>query len=182
MPRVNNSILSDREFQKWNATPGTGDYSSAAAWAEVGALNLDKRLAELADLYLETGPEKRADIRAFFEGNQACLDEMWLFVRRVAKLLEFESDPKWVRRALAVAEIEGGRVDYRDSIVSLVLLRYGAERVGIDPRPLFDTALLSSPSDFTELLTNARDHASADVQSTVQAFGPCDWSDGLGGA
>ena len=51
----------------------------------------------------------------------------------------------------------------------------------IDPRPLFDTALLSSPSDFTELLKNARDHASADVQLTVQAFGPCDWSDGLGG-
>ncbi len=175
------SILSDSEFQKWNASPGTGDYGSTETWAEIGALNLDKRLAHLADLYLESGLEKRTDIRAFFEGNQDRLDEMWLFVRRVAKLLEFESDPKWVRRALAVAEIEGGRVDYRDSVVSLVLLRYGAERVGIDPRPLFDTALLSSPSDFTKLLKNARDHASADVQMTVREFGPGDWSDGLGG-
>ena len=81
------SILSDSEFQKWNASPGTGDYWSTETWAEIGAVNLDERLAHLADLYLESGPEKRADIRAFFEGDQDRLDEMFLFVRRVAKLL-----------------------------------------------------------------------------------------------
>ena len=47
---------------------------------------------------------------------------MWLYVRRMGARICSPKDVEWVRRALAIAAIEGGRADYRDTIISLLLL------------------------------------------------------------
>ena len=60
-----------------------------------------------------------------------------LYVRRMGKRLRSADDVEWMRRGLAIAAVEGGRRDYRDTIVSLVLLRYAAEQVDLSFDPLF---------------------------------------------
>ena len=169
------SILDDPQFPEWDALPGEGDYHGIDVWSGIGELDLDKRLTALADLYRDADASQRAEIRSFFDDEGERLDELWLYVRRMARLVACEGDDAWLTRALAIAVIEGGRIDARDSIVSLVLLRYGSERAGIDPKTHFDAAIALAPLEFAEILRNARDHPRSSVEDTVAAFGPPDW-------
>jgi hypothetical protein len=102
---------------------------------------------------------------------------MWVFVRRMGMRLQKPEDIDWVRRGLAIAAIEGGRMDYRDTITSLVLLRHGAERLGIAVDPLFRQ--IQQPEylapENKPLFENARTHSADNVAVTVRAFGPKIW-------
>jgi hypothetical protein len=100
---------------------------------------------------------------------------MWGYVRGVAVRIGSPDDVAWRRRGLAIAAVEGGRIDYRDTIVSLVILRYGAERAGIDPRPFFDEAMATASPQGRLCLRNARDHSRRDVLYTVREMGPPEW-------
>ncbi len=61
----------------------------------------------------------------------------YMFVE-LGKLIQSEQDSKWLQIGIAAAMIDGGRGDYPDLIVSLVLLRFAAEMHGIDTQPFFD--------------------------------------------
>jgi hypothetical protein len=138
-------------------------------------------LARLADLYLSSDTTTRKQLRDYFTGRSRELDDMWIYVRRVAATLRSADDVPAVRRALAIAAIEGGRVDYRDTIVSLVLLRHGAEQAGIGVDPLFreiQREEFLAPEN-RGIFENARTHAPSDIAVTVRAFGPPEWIERL---
>jgi hypothetical protein len=148
-------------------------YRGRNLWAKAGKLPVDERLRELGDLYWHATPKQRQLIR-----DSVAERDTWnlvVFVRRVALVLQSADDVGWLWDALAVALIEGGSSDYRDLIVSLVLLRFGAERAGIGPRPHFNKALSIATPAMTGILKNARDHSPRDVRITVGAFGPASW-------
>ena len=97
----------------------------------------------------------------------------------MGKRLQSADDVEWMRRGLAIAAVEGGRRDYRDTIVSLVLLRYAAQRVDLSFDPLFlqiQGSRIHRPRKQAPL-RNARTHAAPDVASTVATYGPKDWVD-----
>lgn len=169
-------LASDPEFQAWREMPGDGGYARIDIWQRAGRVPLDRKLTRLAEMYLEADAARREQIRAYFADKIAALGEMWLYVRRVARCINSADDVEWLRRGLTVAVIEGGRIDYRDTIVSLVILRHAAERAGIDPRGYFDEAIKFADSATRPILRNARDHSHADVLYTVRAFGPRDWA------
>jgi hypothetical protein len=168
--------VDDAEFRAWESLPDGRGYTSTPTWSSVGVHDLDQKLTRLADLYRAADPARRAAIRDAFEGRTDVLDDMWLYVRRVGRLIRSAADVEWLRRGLAVAAVEGGRVDYRDTIVSLVLLRHAAERAGIDPRPHFDEAIALADASAAGIFENARDHDRDNVLYTVAGFGPHDWA------
>ena len=169
-------LLHDAAFRAWEKLPVGEGYENLVLWTGVGDHQLDQKLTQLADLYLAAAPARREAIRCYFENRREALDALWLYIRRIALLLWSSADVVWLRRGLAVAAIEGGRVDYRDTIVSLVILRHAAEHVGIVTRPYFDEAIPLVAADAVFIFTNARDHRDRDVRYTVSAFGPPEWA------
>jgi hypothetical protein len=131
---------------------------------------LDVAFTELSELYLEADTTQRDFI---FE--QAALVKLpynlWYFIRRVAKHIQSQGDTKWLEIGLVASFIDGARADFRDLIISAVLLRFTAEIHEIDTVPFFNNAIQNSDDKLKPILENARDHSEPDVHSIVQSFG-----------
>jgi cyclase len=170
-------LAEDKKFGEWRQMPGTGEYAKIGIWERLGECDLDRRLSKLADLYLSSDTSRRKQIRDYFAGRNGELDEMWIYVRRMGALVRSADDVALIRRGLAIAAIEGARIDYRDTIVSLVLLRRGGERAGIKVDPLFreiQQGEFMAPENKPHF-ENARTHKPSDVAATIRAFGPPTW-------
>ncbi len=135
---------------------------------------LDARLVELADLYRQVDDRQRAEIRDWFRDVDTW--PLMAAIRRWARKMQSAEDIVWLRRGLALAAIENSRFDYRDVIVSLVILRYGAERVDIETAAEFDEAMKISAESVHGVMKNARNHAAKDIKATLEAFGPREWA------
>lgn len=153
------------------------------SWRDVGSSPMDARLAAFSDLYADANPDQRQILRSFFDGEQ--LRELEHFVARAARLTETTGDPRWLRRGIAAACIDGGRYDFRDLIASLSILRYGAERAGIEIDPFFREALeMSYPRDpstespgLRELFLTVEAYPKRTLRYFVRKFGSPEWRD-----
>lgn len=130
-------------------------------------------MGELAVLYGEASPGQRAEIRRSLAGLDTW--DLVLYVRRVALPIHSPTDVDWLKKGLAAASIENGQFDFRDTIVSLVLLRYAAEKAGIDARQHFDETIAISDKAVVSSLENARDHRPGDMRDIIYQFGPREW-------
>lgn len=139
-------------------------------WETAGTTKLDHELARLADLCLESSSPQQTSIRLAV--NPRAEWNLVAYVRRLAIMILQEKDPIWLRRGLAIACLENGSFDFRDSIVSLVILRSAAEQSGIDPIQYFDDALGTCEKEFVHVIENARDHKPKDVRDILREFGP----------
>lgn len=151
-------------------------------WGGVGASPMDARLAAFSELYVDADPDQRKMISDSFDGEE--LRELGVFVARSARLIEATGDPRWLRRGFAAACIEGGRYDFRDLISSLSILRYGAERAGIEVEPFFHEALeMSLPARSTktlslqEIFLTVKSYPKQTLRDFVREFGPPEWED-----
>jgi glyoxylase-like metal-dependent hydrolase (beta-lactamase superfamily II) len=106
-------------------------------WLNSPDSDADQRYGLLADLYLEFDSSRRRQMREHFSKHPEEWDSMVQFVRRVGTLVHSTDDIDWVRRGLAIAAIEGGRSDYQETVISLALLRHGAQRGGVEVDGLF---------------------------------------------
>jgi hypothetical protein len=146
------------------------DFKAGETWDNVGTNPLDVALTELSELYLEADTTQREYI--FEQAAIAKLPyNLWYFIRRVAKHIQSQEDTKWLEIGLAASRIDGARADFRDLIISLVLLRFTAEIHEIDTKLFFDNAIQNSDDKLKPILLNARDHSEPDVHSIVQTFG-----------
>jgi hypothetical protein len=151
-------------------------------WRDIGASPMDSRLAAFSELYADADADQRRIIEDFFDGEE--LRELEIFVARSARLMETTGDPRWLRRGLAAACIEGGRYDFRDLISSLSILRYGAERAGIEVEPFFHEALAmdlpansaKAPS-LQEIFLTVKSYPEPTLRRFVREFGPPEWRD-----
>jgi hypothetical protein len=172
----------ESRFAYWQALPGEGDPAyHKEIWTNVGTSPLDTRLTDIVELYEEADSQQQHTIKNYFEKQYDRLWELTLYIRRVGKLIKSDKDSKWLHRGITAALIEGGRGDFRDLIVSLVILRYAAGRLGIDAIPYFDNAInLADSQELIDILKNARDHAQSDILFSVRTFGPKEWAKELG--
>jgi hypothetical protein len=150
--------------------PDSLSYNDAGFWTSVGATELDQQLTRLADLFVHTPENQRPRVRDAVHARS--LWNLVSYVRRTSLLILTSRDAIWLRRALAIAAIEDSRYDYRDLIVSLVIVRAASEQVGLDPIPLFDWCLDTLKPTSRDTFTNARDHADSDVCDILKHFGP----------
>lgn len=167
----------ESRFQALIALPGNGDpIYFHDIWKDIGRSPLDAKLTALTELFIAANSEQRQLIRDHHEEQHDRLWELIAYIRRVARLIVTKDDVGHLKLGLAAAAIEGGRWDYRDLIVSLVILRFAAERVGIDHVPFFNEAIKTVSMETNEaIFTNARDHSPENVEYTIRSFGPKDW-------
>ena len=160
-----------KRFGRWQRMPGAEGYGDLDDGAALGTAAADLRYDALAELYLGGDSPQRAMIRRHFAARPDELEAMWRYVRRMARRIAAPDDAAALRRGLAIAAVEGGRCDPRDTIVSLVLLRHGAQRAGIDWTPFFRDIQDCVPTENRPLFETARTQSDADVAATVRAFG-----------
>jgi hypothetical protein len=144
-------------------------------WANVGSVHLDNFFTELATLYIASNDNQRSTLYEYCGRQQAIIENLWYYIRRVGKLIESKDDKKWLELGIACSLIDGGRLDYRDTITSLILLRFAAERKGIETHSVFDSFIQSAQDNMKKMLENVRDHPESSVRSSVQYFGPPEW-------
>ncbi|NQT12703.1 MAG: hypothetical protein HQ582_08140 [Planctomycetes bacterium] len=150
--------------------PDVQHYRDSDFWDSAGTTRLDEEFALLADLYLESSTTQQESIRAAVAPKAEW--NLVAYVRRLSIILFAEPDPTWIRRGLAIACIENGRFDFRDLIVSLVILRSAAEQMHVDPLPYFGDALLHCDEPVVHIIEDARDHREKDVRDILREFGP----------
>ena len=168
----------ETRFQTWQSSLGTGKdpaYSGEIDWKTIGHSALDKRFTELVELFGASTFEQQQRIRDYFGDQEDLLWNLVLYVRRVAKLINTREDIGWLWAGLVIASVENGRVDSRDTLASLVILRFAAKRVGINPNPYFDEIIKISPPPGRERLISGRDHPSWDAKGIINYFGPEEW-------
>ena len=132
----------------------------------------DGRLRRIAEIYLDANDPQQKEIEDYFENRDSERWDIIFEIRELAKQIWLNADTRLLEFGLALAAIEGARSDYRDLIVSLVLLRYAAERSGIEAKSFFDKL---HSDKISSVLKNARDHSNSDVLHTVRTFGPHEW-------
>jgi hypothetical protein len=141
-------------------------------WDYAGKRELDESVAVVADYYIQYKSERatiREELREF--------ESLWslvLFVRRAGVRIKTDAGSRedWFNRGLATASMIDANCDYRDLIVSLVVLRSFAIDAGLDTDQAFDRAIDWSTERMHGILTNARNHDRESINQTVAAFGP----------
>lgn len=145
-------------------------YVDREFWDSIGTHVLDVQLSLLADFYGKSNATQRRTLRNSL--NPAASWNLLAYVRRMAlKILETK-DPRWLISAIQIACLENAKIDFRDSIVSLVIARAAAEAVSIDPLPHFAKAIAQCDPEMVSTFTNARDHQPSDVRYILREFGP----------
>jgi hypothetical protein len=170
----------DEKFSKIQAMfkAGANSYqfkSPDDVWANIGSTHLDNFFTELATLYLAANDNERSKLCEYCERQQPIIENLWYYIRRVGKLIETKDDKKWLELGIACFLMDGGRFDYRDTITSLILLRFAAERKGIETRSVFDSFIPSAQENMKKMLENVRDHPESSIRSSVEYFGPPEW-------
>ena len=145
-------------------------YADAEFWESIGTHPLDLQLSQLADFYGKCTATQRCTLRQSL--NPVASWNLVVFVRRMALQILKTKDARWLISALRIACVENAMFDFRDSIVSLVIVRAAAESVSIDPVPHFAEALSQCDTEMAATLTNARDHRPNDVRDILREFGP----------
>lgn len=139
-------------------------------WADPGLRDLDVAIKVVADHYVYF-PSARDAIRSDLR-EAGSLWSLVLFVRRAGLLLMTAECGQWLDRGLAVASMVDAKCDFRDLIVSLVILRSLAMDAGMNTDVAFDAATTWSTDRMRGILLNARNHAASDVRLTLASFGP----------
>jgi hypothetical protein len=170
----------DEKFSKIQEMFKAGDKSyqiksADDVWANVGSTHLDNFFTELATLYIAANDGQRSTLFEYCGRQQPIIQNLWYYIRRIGKLIETEDDKKWLELGIACFLMDGSRFDLRDTITSLVLLRFAAERKGIETHSIFDNFIQSAPENMKEMLKNVRDHPESSIRSSVQFFGPPEW-------
>jgi len=143
--------------------------------ARAGVEPLDGAVAALCDRYLEASADDRASMRDFFRNRSGFRQNLLGYVFRAASALRRDPSPRWVRHGIVAAAIEDQGLDYRDSIVSLIVLRWAAERVGVDPRPEFESLGAMASERMRELIRGIPARGASEVEYTVQQMTAKAW-------
>lgn len=146
-------------------------------WEKIGKHPLDKLYIELTQIYLEAKPDERRVIENAVTKNRSIQRQLLIFVRRLAKLIKSKNQLDIVRYGLIGAAIEDKHYDSRDTIISLVILKYAADKVGIDTSALIDEISPIAPPNMSDIYENVKTHPHSSVLHTIKTFGPHDWAD-----
>ncbi len=171
-----------RRFLRWQALPGAGGYAGLGPWEAIGQTDADTRHDALADLFLGGDSSRHMQLRHRFRDEGEALGEMACYVRRAAARIRTPEDTLHLRRALAVAAIEGGRGDTAAALERLELVRHAALRAGIEADPFFRAIQDHVPPENRPLFDTVRGRAPEALLATAERAGPPEWrADATGG-
>ena len=146
-----------------------------AIWEDIRTHPQDEFFLELGEIYLEANQDLKTDIKKLFKKP----DEIWqltLFIRRVAKMIHSDAQTDLAKIGIAIADIVAGKEDFRDVLISLAILRYRADLVGILTMELINEAELNCSAELRKLLQNFKNWSWNDIEWSIKQFGPSDWA------
>ncbi len=131
------SVKDSAAFRRWESLSQVGGYTHTNSLEKLGQHPVDLAWQALADLYLVSDSIHRREVRSYFDGRTEDLQSMGQYIFREAAQLAKTGNEIHLRRGLAIAAIEGGRRDYRETLQGLAILRYVAEQHEVDAKPYF---------------------------------------------
>jgi hypothetical protein len=100
--------------------------------------SVQRAIGELCEVFLGASPEVRAEIVSYVH-TEFSTNFFW-FAKRMAALGVRRSSPEAVRMGLTALIVENNNFDFRDMLMSLVLIYHSAVKLDLDPLQLFDSA------------------------------------------
>ncbi|MFO0870896.1 MAG: hypothetical protein U0935_18365 [Pirellulales bacterium] len=169
------SQVFENRLAAWFAksAPGTCRFqprSMAVIWRRPFGMPFDRLMTELVTLYLEADDTQRLRLAEQTAEHRRVLGDASHFICRLLSCIRTPADTQWVRLALAVTRLDVDRTDYRDLIVSLVLVRHVAAHRGFDIVPLIDEELATASGTLREILLNVRQHSERDILAAAQGW------------
>ena len=145
-------------------------------WSNIAHHPLDKLLDEFAQLNLGVPTETNNLIEDYVQNNPTLLWELLMYVRRVSLRLASEGNSgDLVLKALGIGSLVSKFEDPRDVLVSVILLNFGATRVGIDIKKWFDKIDSSGISSEDSIYYRATHQTEKSIAITLEMFGPPGW-------
>jgi len=168
------------KFQSWkNDFLSNRKQYDNQVWANLIEHPLDISFIGLAELYQASGEGQRLVIENFFERKPEWTWQLVIFIRRTAKLLNPSNNNKMINAGLSIANLVSKKDDFRDIIVSLIILRFAAEKSGLDIKPSLEKAMINANDVLRNILTSTLNHDHSSVVWTIKNFGPTEWAEEL---
>lgn len=105
---------------------------------------------DLCEYYRKSPECDRRKISEVLNGKKGILNRLLGLVWECSEKIIATKDIFWLITGLTAAQIEGGRLDYRDFLLALSELYVAAAETGINPKEHFNEAGGAVPKDFTE--------------------------------
>ena len=129
-------ILKLSELEEYILKNGDVEFDSVP-YIHAGNEIVENIITDLCLLYLKANEKQRLDLSELISGKHYLIYSFLFYIGRVSKYLWSTEDENWLYLGLIAAAIEDCGSDYRDTILSLEYLYYGALRAGINPEPYF---------------------------------------------
>lgn len=145
-------------------------------WTEINSHQLDRLLDELAEIYINASSSERSIIFEYVKKRNKLSWEIVLYIRRIALRLKQIKDEGLIYRALGMAMLVSKSDDPRDILISLILLKVGATKYGIDIKPWYNKIDPVALTNTKGLFFRAENQTLKSVNITISKFGPPEWN------
>jgi hypothetical protein len=145
-------------------------------WEDINVHPFDLVLDQLAKIYLDASLTEKIDIEKYVKKRVRLSWALVLYIRRVGLRLQHKKEDVLAYWAMGIALLASKSDDFRDIINSLILLKVGAEKVGLDLKPLYnkiDSAALTNPKS---IFYRAENQSEKSIMITIKNFGPPEWA------
>jgi hypothetical protein len=149
---------------------------NADVWSNIVLHPLDKLLDDFAQLYFDGSKDTKSSMEKYVQNNPSLLWEVVLYVRRVGLRLTSEKNrDDLVHKALELSFLVSKFEDPRDILVSLILLNFGAKKLGIGIEKWFEKINPSAIFSEDSILYQATHQTEKSIAITIDMFGPPGW-------
>jgi hypothetical protein len=145
-------------------------------WNEINSHKLDKLLDQLAQIYLQASPAEKNAIEEYVKKRDQLSWELVLYVRRVALRLQTKKEEHLIYWALGIVLLASKCDDPRDVLNSLILLKIGAEKVGLDLKSWYEKVYPTALSDLQSIFYREENRSEKSISITINKFGPPGWA------
>lgn len=171
-----NNTNEEPRFQEWTNRYNHNKlgYIEKSIWESIGTHPQDVLFLELGEMYINADLRLKTKIRNLFDKPEKIF-QLTLFIRRIAKMIDSNSHTSFVKIGFAIADIVSGKDDLRDVLTSLAILKYGAEKAGINVREVIEYESMNYTTELNSLIQNLMKWSEIDINLSIKWFGPADW-------
>jgi hypothetical protein len=145
-------------------------------WEDINIHPFDLSLDKLAQIYLEASSTGKADIEKYVQRRDGLSWALVLYIRRAALRLQSKEEDILAYWAMGIALLASKSDDVRDIVISLMLLKVGAEKIGVDLKPLYNKIDPSGLTYSKSIFYKAENQPNNSLIYAIKKFGPPEWS------
>jgi hypothetical protein len=145
-------------------------------WEDINVHPFDVVLDQLAQIYVDASSTEKNVIEEYVKKRARLSWALVLYIRRIALRLQYKKDDTLAFWALEIALLVLKTDDFRDILNSLVLLKVGAEKIGLDLKSLYNKIDPSCLTNSKSIFYKAENQPSNSIIYIIKNFGPPEWA------